>query len=135
MKKAFFIFLSMSILNTVFGQTNTNLDTDLIFIDPEIPATYPGGTSQLNKYISDNVTYKINFTNDEAVVLRKVIAKFIIDEYGSTDSVSILRTSNIPRLDSLFVSALKKMPKWTPAKLGGKTIRQKWTYPLQICLK
>ena len=136
MKKTLFIFLFVSVFNLAFGQTNTKADAHaLVGVNPEIPATYPGGISKLNKYISDNVTYKMAFTTDESIILRKVIAKFIIDEQGNTDSVSIIRTSNIPRLDSLLVNALKKMQKWTPATLNGKPIRQKWTFPLQICLK
>lgn len=136
MKKLPLTVLFLSALNTVFGQVNASRSTNYHSLaEPEVYATYPGGTSQLNKYITDNVTSKVTFTTNESIMLRKAVARFIIDENGNTDSVSIVRSSNIPRLDSLFVSALKQMPKWAPATLNGKPIKQKWTYPLQICLK
>jgi hypothetical protein len=126
------MLLFVSMLNVAFGQTNTK---DVMFVEPEIQATYPGGLSKLQKYISDNVTCEINLTTDESTILRKVIAKFIIDEKGNTNNVSIIQTSNIPRLDSLLVKALVNMPKWTPATINGKPIRETWTFPLRVCAR
>lgn len=104
MKKVLFIFFHIFIIKTTYGQTK-NRDTNLVVTNPEVSASYPGGLSALHKYISDNVTYKMTFTSYESTVLEKVIAKFIIDENGYADSVKILKTSNIDRLDSNLVTA------------------------------
>lgn len=122
----------------VYGQTTTKSETiEIIGERPEIPASYPGGFTALNKYINENVTSKLTFTKEEATSLRKAFAKFTIDENGNVVNVKIAKSSNIPQLDSLLVVALRKMPKWTPAKntVGGKTIKQDYTFPLTICLK
>ena len=135
MKKTFYIFIFCLLFNLLFGQTTKADTVDIVGGNPEVNATYPGGTTALKKYLDENVTKKIILSADESSVLKKAYAKFIIDQYGNVDSVSIVRSSNIIHLDSLLISALKKMPKWTPATLYGKPIRNKWILPYSIHIR
>ena len=135
MKRTFYIFIFLSIFNLTFGQSTTKSNVEIVGASPEIRATYPGGQSAFKKYIDENITKKIDLNKEESYVLRKAFAKFTIDQNGNVDSVSIIKSSNVIRLDSLLVSVLKNMPKWTPATLMGNPISEKWTFPFAVHLK
>lgn len=115
--------------------SKTKEPVEIMGADPEQIGMFPGGTLNFNKYINENVTSKINLTKDQLIIVQKAYAKFIIDEKGNVDSVRIIRTSNIPSIDSIFVSALSQMPKWTPSTFNGKPHKQEFNFPLNICFK
>jgi hypothetical protein len=135
MKKTLSIFIFLSLFNLTSGQTTTKAEDAIVGAIPEIHAIFPGGHPAFKKYIDENVTKKIELEKNESEVLRKAFAKFTIDQNGFVDSVSIIKTSNINRLDTLLVAALKNMPKWSPATLNGKPIRERWNFPFTIHLK
>ncbi|MBS1651338.1 MAG: energy transducer TonB [Bacteroidetes bacterium] len=119
-----------------FGQ-NKSKDTinPNILIDPDIMAEYPGGTKACMTYIRDSVLSKINITEEESYSLRTAYSKITITESGKVTNVRIIRSSNVPRVDSLFKSALEKMPNWKPALINGKIQSQDFNFPLKIELK
>jgi TonB family protein len=136
MNKTFYIFFLIACCFRILGQTSTGADSvKIVGSNPQLPATFPGGMTALREYLDNNVTKRITFTQDDTGVLRKCFAKFTIDKNGNVDSVSIVKTSNILRLDSLFIDAIKKMPKWTPATINGQPVAEKWTLPFYIHLK
>lgn len=119
-----------------FGQNKSKDTIDPnILIDPDIMAEYPGGTQAYMKYIRDCVLSKINITKEESHSLRTAYSKITITETGKVSNVRIIRSSNIPRLDSLFKSALERMPDWKPALINGKIQSQDFNFPLRIELK
>ncbi len=129
-----FIFLLTSTLS--FGQNKLKDSIDpIIFFDPDIMAEYPGGANACIKYIRDSVTSKINITKEESYSLITAYSKITITETGKVSNVSIIRSSNIPTVDSLFKSALEKMPNWKPAVIKGKIQSQEFNIPLRIELK
>lgn len=138
--KLFCTLAALLITFSVFAQTKHDTAYGAPVVEdnfervPEVFATYPGGQSALMKYISEKVTYK-NFTDDEASRLRQVVAHFTISETGAISNVVIIKSSNIARVDSAFVWAIKAMPNWMPATTHGKAVKQQYALPLRMCLQ
>ncbi len=95
-------------------------------------AEFPGGSDELYKFMNKRLTKKIVLLEDESASVKEAIARFIINERGEVDSVAIVQSSNITRVDELFLNTLKRMPKWKPGKMQGRAIRQEFLFPLKI---
>lgn len=126
----YFIILIFA-FNVSLAQT-TNRDTNVICVNPYISAEFPGGMKSLVTYLNANVLGNIYLTEDEINRQRVAYAKILISESGKVDSVSIIRGSNVSRLDTLFKNALQKMPDWKPGELNGKKTKQWFSIPLRI---
>lgn len=100
--------------------------------DPRFPAEFPGGSQALLNYLQLNVINKLKLTQDEIVNLNRPVAKILITAKGKVDSVMIIRSSNINRLDSIFKASLIAMPKWKPAEFHDQKTQQYFYIPLRI---
>lgn len=109
--------------------------TETVFVDPEFMPQFKGGNSALMHYLQDSVKNKVSISLDESYVLKPAYAKFNISESGKVGHVRILRSSNVPRVDSLFKSALEKMPDWIPGSFDGKPKSAEMNLPLRLELK
>lgn len=99
----------------------------------EQPAVFPGGLTAFYKYINDSVAKKIVLRSDK--IPEKCFAQFTIDAEGRPVNANIIKTSAFPEIDSIFLSALRKMPLWTPACMNNKLVSQKYQVPLHICIR
>lgn len=120
----------------VYAQSKANMSTQDTNVycsgDPRFPAEFPGGSQNLLTYLQKNVINKLNLTQDEKINIRRPLAKVLITEKGKVDSVSIIKSSTIILVDSVFKESLIKMPKWKPAEFDGKKIKQYFYIPLRI---
>lgn len=108
---------------------------ELILVDPEIMPEFKGGNQALMHYMQDSVKNKAVISLEESYVLKTVYAKFSISETGKVSHVRILRSSNVPHLDSLYKSALEKMPDWIPGSVNGKPKSADMNLPLRLELR
>jgi hypothetical protein len=119
-----------------YAQSKANLtDQDTIVYcsgDPRFSAEFPGGSQNLLSYLQKNVINNLNLTQDEVINIRRPLAKFLITEKGNVDSVLIMQSSNIQRVDSIFKASIIAMPKWKPAMFYGKKTSQYFYLPLRI---
>jgi len=95
-------------------------------------AEFPGGSSALNKLINEKL--KVEFHDLEKINKIKVIVSFVIAETGKIEDIKIFRGKNT-KVDVKIVKIFKEFPKWNPAYLFGKPIRQKYVYPINIEFK
>jgi TonB family protein len=106
--------------------------TQDIYDEPEIPAEFPGGINALYKYISDNLKYP------KLAVERKIegksIVRFIVDKDGTVSNVEIKESFNA-ECDAEAVRVIKSLPKFTPAKQGGKQVGMYYTIPIMFALQ
>lgn len=87
----------------------------VVTIIPEVEAEYPGGFKQLTAYLIENVISKISekeFTDS----FQRAAVQFTIDKEGRVVDAEVIRTSADARIDKLLLDAVRKMPKWKPAK-------------------
>ncbi|MGE0637524.1 MAG: hypothetical protein AB7G44_14710 [Bacteroidia bacterium] len=138
MKKILPFFLLLSVSFVLHAQT----ETEEVIIPPcnlEIIAEFPGGQDAFNKYLHRTIAKK----NDKKLrsiydTLRgpsKAYAKFTVTETGEIADVYLEVSTKSSYIDSLFISALQNMPRWTPTSQNGKNVKVEFTIPLKIDFK
>ena len=88
---------------------------------------FPGGPSELMKYISANLRYPEDAKRDKTE--GRVIARFTVKEDGSIGDVNIVRGVS-PSLDAEAVRVLSGMPRWEPGMQNGKAVPTLYTVPV-----
>ena len=89
-------------------------------IDPEIKATYTGGDSQLDAYITKHIMTKVNI-NDIAQY-QVAAVKFTIDEEGRVVDAGIAKSSNNKKSDDVMLKTICEMPNWQSAQYADGTL-------------
>lgn len=92
---------------------------------------FPGGPSELMKYISANLRYPEDAKRDKTE--GRVIARFTVKKDGSIGDVNIVRGVS-PSLDAEAVRVLSDMPKWEPGMQNGKAVATLYTVPVMFKL-
>lgn len=89
--------------------------------------TFPGGESELMKFIRTNLKYPIFCGDTEG----RVILRFQVCEDGSISDIKVLRSLD-PIFDKEAIRIVELMPKWTPGKDNktGKTVPVYYTLPI-----
>ena len=101
---------------------------DVFMVVEEMPE-YPGGTEALLTYLKDNLEYPENCKKNN--IQGRVIITFVVEKDGSVADAEIVRSVN-EELDAEALRVIKAMPKWKPGKQKGKTVRVKYTVPVNF---
>lgn len=95
-------------------------DEERVYWSVEEKASFPGGQEAFEKWIDDNLIFPSEMKNVHGNFL--VFGSFTVNKDGSIEDIRINRTKN-----EYFIKEVKRlceiMPKWIPAKLGGKVVR------------
>lgn len=102
-----------------------------IFETPEESAEFPGGMPALMKYLARSIRYPENDAKEN--VQGRVIVKFIVEADGRISEPIIVK-GVYPDIDDEALRVIRNMPKWTPAKNGGKTVATFFTLPVNFRL-
>lgn len=98
---------------------------------PDVEAQFPGGTSELRKFINEHIVYP-----EEAVKKKeqgKVFVAFLVKKDGSIEQIKIERGVS-ESLDAEAVRLIRLMPKWIPAEKDGKPIESICRLPIAFTL-
>ena len=106
-------------------------DDDEFFMVVENMPEFPGGDLGLMKYIQKHVKYPA--IAKEYNITGKVYVSFIVDKLGSVTNVSIVRGVD-KNLDAEALRVVKSLPKYKPGKQRGKSVRVKFTIPINFTL-
>lgn len=93
---------------------------------------YSGNSEGLFKWLSRHIKYPAIAM--EQGIEGRVVCSFIVDRDGSISDVRVVKSSD-RSLDYEAVRVLKSMPKWEPAKQGGRAVRYRYSIPLNFSLK
>lgn len=93
---------------------------------------FPGGIDALNKWLSENLMYPA--VAQDNGIQGKVIVRFVIEKDGSVTNVEVLRSVDAS-LDKEAMRVVGSMPKWSPGKQKGQTVRVYHTMPVSFRLK
>lgn len=93
---------------------------------------FPGGPAALLKYLSENTKYPV--VAQENGVQGRVTVQFVVEKDGSISDVHVLRGVD-PSLDKEAVRVVKSMPRWTPGKQNGITVRVNYRVPVLFKLQ
>ena len=97
----------------------------------EMPS-FPGGMGALNKYLHDNVHYPV--VAQENGVQGRVTISFVVEKDGSVTDVKVAKSVD-PSLDKEALRVVRGMPRWTPGKQNGATVRVKYNVPVVFRLQ
>lgn len=93
---------------------------------------FPGGPAALMKYLSENTKYPV--VAQENGVQGRVTVQFVVEKDGSISDVHVLGGVD-PSLDKEAVRVVKSMPRWTPGKQNGITVRVNYRVPVLFRLQ
>ncbi|MBR5084082.1 MAG: energy transducer TonB [Prevotella sp.] len=90
---------------------------------------FVGGEEALMDWIEDNITYPIMASSNSTE--GKVVVTFDVNDDGTIGNVKVKESAN-PILDNEVVSKIENMPNWIPAKQNGRTVKVKYTLPVNF---
>lgn len=105
-----------------------DVEEDGYSVVDEMPE-YPGGLSELNKYITKDLP-----SPKESPISSKLYLGLTIDEDGKVSKSEIIKGID-PEFDKEVLRRANAMPKWKPGKLNGKTVKVKMNLPFNIHFK
>ena len=130
MKTTLFLFLLT--FTVAFAASAQDTEKGKVYSEVEVMPQYPGGQEALFKFISENVTYPQNAHKNN--IEGKVFVQFIVDKKGAVTNAKVVRGVD-PDLDKEALRVINLMEKWTPGKNKGKTVKVKYTIPINFALK
>lgn len=120
---------STEIMGEVQNAATANEDTIYGKVDKN--AEYPGGTEALMKFIMTNLKYPETCRKEG--IQGRVVIKFVVNTDGSIVDMEENRSPHTD-LTAEAMRVIKMMPKWTPATVGGKTVRSRFFLPVMFWL-
>ena len=94
---------------------------------------FPGGDAELFKFLQKNIQFPP--VEKENGIQGKVFITFVVDKDGSVTSVEIYKgLKGGPGCDKEAVRVVKMMPKWSPGKQNGKSVKVRYILPIHFKL-
>ena len=109
-----------------------HVEEDKVFDIVEQQPLFPGGSGALMQFLHDNIKYPV--VAQENGVQGRVTVQFVVEKDGSITDVHVLRGVD-PSLDKEAVRVVKSMPRWTPGKQNGTTVRVNYRLPVLFRLQ
>jgi len=104
---------------------------EVFTIVEEMPS-FPGGDSERNKFLAENIQYPQQAT--ENGIQGTVYVSFVVDSKGNVTDVKILRGIG-GGCDEEALRVVRMMPKWHPGKQNGKQVRVLFNMPIYFKLQ
>lgn len=109
-----------------------NISDDPVFLIVEENSKFNGSNlSGFHKYISIHLVYP-DYSLKKGIS-EKIVVQFIIDKDGTLIQPQVLRGSNKDFIAETM-RVLLNSPKWSPAKQGGKLVKQQIIIPIEFNL-
>ena len=97
-------------------------------------AMFPGGQEGMMSYMMQNMKYPKEAEKDKAQ--GTVVVHFVVEADGSISDAHVPDSLKVhPILDAAAVAFVKAMPKWKPAQLKGKAVRQRASHAITYRFK
>jgi TonB family protein len=106
-------------------------DEQIFFIVEEMPE-FPGGESELRKFIANNIKYPE--VAQQNGIQGRVYVTFVVDKNGEVANARIARGVD-PELDREALRVVNSLPQWTPGKQRGKEVNVSYTVPINFALQ
>jgi protein TonB len=103
-----------------------------VFTIVERMPEFPGGEKELMLYLSRNIKYPVRAK--ELGIQGIVYVEFVVDEYGHITNVQILRGIG-GGCDEEAARVIAGMPRWTPGKQSGRSVKVQYRLPIHFTLK
>lgn len=107
-------------------------EEDTPFVIVEQMPDFPGGQSQLVKYIAEHVRYPA--VAQENGIQGTVFVSFVVDRNGKVTRVVVSRGVDAA-LDKEAMRVVSTMPDWSPGRQGGRAVSVSYTVPIKFRLQ
>jgi protein TonB len=107
-------------------------DEQQIFMVVESMPNFPGGETELHRYLAENIKYPQ--MAKESGIQGRVFVTFVVERDGKVTDVRVLRGIG-GGCDEEAIRVVKNMPKWTPGKQRGKPVRVQFNLPVKFTLQ
>lgn len=97
----------------------------------ETNAQFPGGDAECYKFIAAHQKYPTKCL--EKSIQGRVIVGFVVNRDGSIVDVKAIRSPD-PELTREAIRIIRLMPRWIPAKQGGRNVRQRVSWPFMFSI-
>ena len=106
-------------------------ETDEIFFTAEQQPEFPGGMTELMKFLQKSINYPVSCKKEG--IQGRVIVQFVINKDGSICEANVVKPVH-PQLDAEAIRVINAMPNWTPGKQKGERVRVRYTLPVSFRL-
>ena len=113
-------------------KAETGDESKTIFTIVEEMPSFPGGDAARNKFLSENIVYPMQAS--ENGIQGTVYVSFIVNTDGKTENIKILRGIG-GGCDEEAMRVVKLMPRWKPGKQNGKMVSVFYTMPVYFKLQ
>lgn len=97
-----------------------------VYTNVDQPAEFPGGRQGLNLFLGNNLKYPEGAMRTGG---GKVITRFIVEANGKLSNLHISQPAR-GDLNAEALRVVRAMPRWKPARLGGRAVRSWASLPL-----
>ena len=99
---------------------------------PDVEAEFPGGTTELHKWIAGKIVYpEISIQMEEQ---GKVYLSFIVEANGDISEVEVEKGVS-KELDREAKRIMRNMPQWIPGEVNGRRVRTRCRLPIVFTLQ
>lgn len=126
MKKLVFPFLILFACASLSANTAQDTITKAFQV-VEIMPQFPGGEKAMCDFIAEKFYYPEEARR--AGIEGRVTTRFVVNEDGSISQAQVLRGIH-PQCDSVALSIINQMPKWTSGTQNGKPVKVYFTLPI-----
>ena len=129
MKTVLFIFLLCQF--QAFSQCDSSEE---IVNSPHLEAEFPGGTSEMMKFIQENIEYPEIERCSMGQFSGRIYIEFIVCSDGTIRDVTCKKGCDCDT-DDMVIKLVEKMPNWIPAEINHQAVSSKCRLPITICLQ
>ena len=123
------VFVLLGLNNPSIAQTQ--LSEEEVFQVVDEGAMFPQGKEAMTEFLAKNLKYPEKAIKDS--IAGRVFVSFIVEKDGSLSNIKVLRDIG-GGCGEEAIRVMKLMPKWTPAKVGNKLVRQQYYMPIEFRL-
>lgn len=129
--KNFFILFYLLFAISSFSQEKEAIT------NPDVMPEYPGGPSEMMKFISGNLKYpETEIRENKGSFGCKTIIEFTVDKNGKVKNVFVARSCvGCNACDTEAIKVFEKMPAWKPGLLNNKPVDVKMGMPVFFTFK
>ncbi|MDE5419766.1 energy transducer TonB [Labilibaculum sp. DW002] len=107
------------------------IDPNEVFVIVDDMPEFPGGQTELQKWIAMNVNYPLKAIQNG--ITGRVFTSCVINQEGKVENVKVIRSVN-PDLDAEAVRVITSMPTWKPGRQNGQLAKVSYTFPINFQL-
>ena len=112
-------------------QSDTAIDDEECFEEPDVFPTFPGGLDGLMSYLSDHIRYPKRALKNKAQ--GRVIVQFVVQKTGKVGQVKVLESVD-KDLAEEAVRVVKSLPDFTPGLVNDEPVNVWYTLPVNFKL-